>query len=280
MAYTGRVAKGFVKQVHYQFDDKPMTPVSTVWNQLQQRTFSVAQIREVDRIAVERYRMSSLVLMENAAIGCAQWLVQRFTSSCDAVVLCGRGNNGGDGVAIARHLRVLGWSCRIAVLGPIDKLSSDARANLDILLAGGGKEVLLWNRGDATAESAEHQEKQELERAQFAQLQSWLASTKVVIDAMLGTGATGEPEEPLSMWIALANRSSAHRIAIDIPTGWNATTGEASQRTFKADATLTFVARKPAMDFSGASNFLGDLTVLPIGIPEELIKELLLAPNA
>ncbi len=263
-----------------------MTSVSTVWNQLQTRTLSVAQIREVDRIAIERYRMCSLVLMENAAIGCAQWLTQRFAEGCDAVVLCGRGNNGGDGVAIARHLRVLGWRCRIAVLGPIDKLSSDARANLDILLAGGGNELLLWNCGDATAEEAkpakgaEDRRTLEQQSAQLTLLQSWLASTAVVIDAMLGTGATGEPKEPLSTWIALANQSAANRIAIDIPTGWNATTGEASQRTFRADATLTFVARKPAMGFPGASNFLGDLTVLPIGIPEELIKELLLAPNA
>ena len=159
-----------------------MPETSTAWNRLSTRVLSVEQIREIDRVAVERYRMHSLVLMENAALNCVQWLKDRFPCG-EAVVLCGRGNNGGDGLAIARHLRVLGWTCRVVVLGPIEKMSGDARANLEILLASGGRELLLW---DVTQDVA-------TQAAWEGQLQTWLSTATLVIDAMLGTGATGDP---------------------------------------------------------------------------------------
>ena len=260
-----------------------MVCTSTVWNQLSNRILSVDRIREVDRIAVERFGMHSLVLMENAALVCVRWLEQHLPDAREAVVLCGRGNNGGDGLAIARHLRVLGWVCRVVVLGPIHKMSADARANLEILLAGGGSDLLLWDEtsGDVV-EGSESREASASERKTppkenelRMQLIEWLAESNVVIDAMLGTGATGEPKEPLSDWIALANQAVTRRIAIDIPTGWNATTGDESVNTFRADATLTFVARKPAMALPTAGRVLGEIVVLPIGIPEELIQELL-----
>jgi NAD(P)H-hydrate epimerase len=225
-----------------------MSQTSTAWKQLADRILTVEQIRQVDRVAVERYHMNSLVLMENAALG------------CNAVILCGRGNNGGDGLAIARHLRVLGWTCRVAVLGPAEKMSADARANLEVLIAGGGRDLLQWN-----------------ESQQASKLKVWIASADIIVDAMLGTGAAGEPKAPLDTWIGLANQADAQRIAIDIPTGWDATTGVLSNNTFKADATLTFVARKPAMSQPSAVNNLGEIVVLPIGIPVEQIEELLAA---
>jgi NAD(P)H-hydrate epimerase len=241
-----------------------MPRTSTAWKQLADRFLTVEQIREVDRIAVARYRMNSLVLMENAALGCVRWLENRFPDGGNAVILCGRGNNGGDGLAITRHMRVLGWTCRASVLGPAEKMSADARANLEILIAGGSRDLLLWNEG--LQDSSQH-----------STLVQWIASATLIIDAMLGTGASGEPKAPLDNWISLANRTSAQRVAIDIPTGWDATTGEPSESTFKADATLTFVARKPAMALPDKTKLLGEIVVLPIGIPEEQIEQLLAA---
>lgn len=222
---------------------------------------SVDQIRDVDRVAVEQYRMNSLVLMENAALGCVRWLENRFSEAAIAVILCGRGNNGGDGLAIARHLRVLGWRCHVVVLGPVEKMTADAQANFEILVAGGDCELLLWNEPDTDS-------------SQLSALQKWTASASVIIDAMLGTGATGEPRVPLSDWIATANQSNAQRVAIDIPSGWNATTGEIGKYVFKANATLTFVARKPAMALPDAAERLGEVIVLPIGIPQKQIEGL------
>ncbi len=238
-----------------------MIRTSTAWKQLSERILTVEQIREVDRVAIERYRMNSLVLMENAATGCVKWLENRFPDGGKAVILCGRGNNGGDGLAIARHLRVLGWTCWVAVLGPIEKMSGDARANLEILIAGGGRNLILWD-----------EERQD--SSQQLQLKQWIGSADVILDAMLGTGASGEPKAPLDSWIRLANQAAAQRVAIDIPTGWDARTGELSMNTFKADATLTFVARKPAMVLPSSTELLGEIVVLPIGISEEQIEEL------
>lgn len=239
-----------------------MPKTSTAWMKLADRILSVEQIRTVDRVAVERYRMHSLVLMENAAIGCARWLDGRFPDGGNALILCGRGNNGGDGLAIARHLRVLGWTCRVVVLGPAERMSADARANLEVLIAGGSRELLQWSEAtpDVTQQSL---------------LEQWTTSADVVIDAMLGTGASGEPKAPMGDWIRLANQARAYRVAIDIPTGWDATTGMVSENTFEADATLTFVARKPAMAFMDANRTLGEIVVLPIGISEEQIEALL-----
>lgn len=244
-----------------------MQSTCTALNRLMQRVLSVAQIREIDRVAIERFHMHSLVLMENAAIGCVRWLAERVSQSAEVVVLCGRGNNGGDGLAIARHLRVLGYTCRVVVLGPVEKMSADARANLEILVAGGSRDLLLWNDAPESDQRLESQ----------LQLEHWLATASVVIDAMLGTGATGEPRDPLPSWINAANQKSATRIAIDVPTGWNATTGDSATAVFKADATLTFVARKPAMASTDSSRILGEIVVVPIGIPVELIEELLQA---
>ena len=238
-----------------------MMNLPTAWEQLTNRVLTVEQIRAVDRQAIEKYHMHSLVLMENAALGCVHWLNSHFGSGTTAVILCGRGNNGGDGLAIARHLRVLGWRCRVLLLGPTELLSQDARANWQILESAGGHDLVVWHPDGPN------------ELPTFAE--SWFASANVVLDAMLGTGASGNPRAPFCDWITLANASHAQRIAIDIPTGWDAMTGTVAESTFLPHATLTFVAKKPAMVAQGAAQLLGEIVVLPIGIPEEHIRELL-----
>ena len=249
----------------------------TAWQQLKQRTLSVETIRQVDRTAVERFGMNSLVLMENAAIQCALWLQVNFALS-RTLILCGRGNNGGDGLAIARHLRLAGWPCQVNQLGPIEKLTPDAQANWRILTQGTGHrpmiglgfqpvsdlgENLLWDpttSGSSLVDS---------ERSASG------LEPELIIDALLGSGAQGAPRAPMNDWIERANACSAKRIAIDIPSGLDATTGQPAQPTFRADATLTFVARKVGFQSAAAQEYLGTIEVLPIGIPTQLIEELL-----
>lgn len=254
----------------------------TRWERLRDRTLSVAAIRQVDRTAVEQFHIHSLVLMENASSACARWLAERSTPRATslpesmpatgsgnfaevptaarrAVILCGRGNNGGDGLAIARHLRSFDWQCEVILLGPIEQLSSDARANWQILTA----------RSSCGCTVVTDAASQDEETARL------IESADVIIDAMLGTGASGSPRAPLDRWIELANRAAAERIAIDIPTGLDAETGSVAPRTFRADVTLSFVARKPGFRDPTAQSFLGEVNVMPIGIPVELIDELL-----
>lgn len=232
----------------------------TLLEELQGKTLSVAAIRAVDRTAIEEFHMHSLVLMENAAGNCARWLVERFAGGSRAVLLCGSGNNGGDGLVIARHLRLAGWRCAVFVLGPEEKLSADALANWKILTARNSPDNTMIFPSDAQSSSGPVIEA--------------IAAADVIVDAMLGSGARGVPRPPLGRWIELANAAAAKRIAIDIPTGLDADSGEPAQPTFRADATLTFVARKPGFDQPQARQFLGEVSVLPIGIPVELVEEL------
>jgi NAD(P)H-hydrate epimerase len=225
------------------------------WEILRRKVLPTAAIRDIDRLAIEEFSMNSLVLMENAASNCVSWIRQRYPSHTKTVVLCGSGNNGGDGIVITRHLRAYGWNCDCFVLGSFEKLSADARANAKILARPGSGLQLVDSTGFAAAFQP-------------------IAGAELIIDAMLGTGAAGNPRTPMSFWIEAANQAPADKVAIDIPTGINADTGEIGTPYFHADATLTFVALKPAMVSSTTAALFGDIEVLPIGIPEQLINAL------
>jgi hydroxyethylthiazole kinase-like uncharacterized protein yjeF len=230
----------------------------TAWRELQKQTLSVQQIRDVDRTAIDVYGMHSLVLMENAALGCVNWLQRKFPTPQSTTILCGSGNNGGDGLAIARHLTNAGWPCTVIQLGPLEKLSADARSNYEILTRLHGLPVRV-TQTELTTED-----------------QVGLRHSSLIIDALLGTGASCAPRWPLAQWLECANSCTAFRLAIDVPSGVDAQTGLAASMAFKADATLTFVARKTGMARTDADSVFGVLEVLPIGIPAQLILDIIL----
>ena len=214
-------------------------------------------VRAVDLQAIQHYRVNSLVLMENAASQCAQLISQLYPNRPSTVILCGSGNNGGDGVAISRKLRAAGWDCHCFVLGPLDKLTADNRANCEILLQGCDPTLKILDPNDWQAA---------IPRIQTAYL---------IVDALLGTGASGTLREPVASWIRAANSAEAARVAIDIPSGVNADTGQAQADHFQADHTLTFVALKPAMVRTESAGRFGKIHALPIGISEAQIQELI-----
>ena len=227
------------------------------------RVLTVTQIRQVDAVAVRDFGMNSLVLMENAGRGCADFIDARLNRTSGIVVLCGPGNNGGDGLVIARHLHAMGHRVRLWMVTERGKLSQDADANLRIVEL--TKISVTW-LGDRLSTA-------ELEKA-WIQLRSDCESSLVVIDALLGTGATGKPRALMADVLRLVNAASVQRVAIDIPTGLDAETGEPSEPTFQADTTLTFVARKRGFAEPGASAFLGEVRVLPIGVPPEVFERI------
>lgn len=235
------------------------TSSDTPWERLKRKVLTTSEVRRVDQRAVEQYKMHSLVLMENAGIGCAQWLIDRFRIPPKCLILCGRGNNGGDGLVIARQLQVAGWSCDALQLGPVAKMSPDASANWQILTAESNQGMWEWSD----------------DKAQSIPLDRLFSQAELIVDAMLGTGAKGNPREPLKSWIERANQSRAYRVAIDVPTGLDADSGKVGEPTFRADSTLTFVALKPAFLMQPALACIGDVTVLPIGIPNTLVESLL-----
>ena len=220
---------------------------------------TVVQIRQVDDIAIRDFGMNSLVLMENAGRGCADFTNARLVRSSEIVVLCGPGNNGGDGLVIARHLHAMGHRVRLWLVTDQNKLSQDADANLKIVEH--TKICVGWIGGWLSA--------LELERS-WNQLRSDCQKSQMVIDALLGTGATGQPRSLMAEALRIANQTTVQRVAIDIPTGLDAETGLPSNPTFLADITLTFVARKPGFSKSCAVPYLGAVHVLPIGVPPEV----------
>ncbi len=215
----------------------------------QPAALSRAEVRRIDQIASDEFGISGLVLMENAGRNAAEQIQRRWPRGT-VCILCGKGNNGGDGYVIARHLESFGRSVYAVSLAKPDSLSGDAAINYRIgTLAG----IPI-----KTLPAAD-------------ELEGLLSTMDVLVDCMLGTGAAGPPREPYATAIRIANRLTATRIAIDIPSGLDCDTGIPSDPTFQAAATITFVASKIGFANSKTTRYTGDVITVPIGIPQKLL---------
>lgn len=217
-----------------------------------------AQVRAVDQIAIDRFKIPGVILMENAGRGAAEWLLELGCGERIAI-LCGAGNNGGDGFVIARHLANRGRKVSIILVIPPEKIRGDAAVNFRIVQA----MQLPLERIDPVADSTTLNER--------------LSGANWIVDALLGTGATGSVREPYAAAIRLMNASGKPILAVDLPSGLDADTGQPSGACVRASATATFVARKTGFDRPGAAEFLGQVRVIDIGVPQSVIDEARLA---
>ena len=254
------------------------------------------QSRRVDTIAIERYGIPGLVLMENAGRGVVDVLLEIDSSRLPApsprrgamgrgelssgssnaphtppltpprrgegnrgnvVILCGKGNNAGDGFVIARHLEIRGVDVRVVLLRSPTDLKGDARQNFEVLCRCDVPTVDLST--DCCAARLDQQ----------AGGDTWL------VDALLGAGAHGEPREPVRSAILWMNSQPARRLAVDLPSGLDCDTGRPASATVRADVTCTFVAAKVGLVRPEARQFVGDLRVVSIGAPPRLVREVL-----
>ncbi|MEM1060745.1 MAG: NAD(P)H-hydrate epimerase [Planctomycetota bacterium] len=222
------------------------------------RPLSVAEVRAVDTYAVEHLRIPGVVLMENAARGLARAVLRDAPRS--VAVLCGHGNNGGDGFAAARHL-VDHADVRVGLIGRVADLRGDAAANAVMWQACGGA-IEEFDR-DTPADT-------------FADR---LAEADTVVDALLGTGTTGPPRAAFAAAIQAINtrRAGTRVVAADVPSGLDADAGVAPTPTVRADRTVTFVAPKTGFDTAAAREHLGEVTVVGIGVPGHAIEAALAA---
>lgn len=214
------------------------------------------QIRELDILAIEHVGIPGLVLMENAGRSVAEFVHHLLPNPARAsvLVLCGPGNNGGDGFVVARHLWNAGVSVRVFLAQPAERIRGDAATNLRII------ERLELPITDAA------------QPAGRAALLAALPSADVIVDALLGTGSQGAPRGAMADLIALANSAPrARRIAIDLPSGLDADHGTPAEPCFRADATLTFVAAKVGFEQPAARAVLGRVVVIDVGIPRTLL---------
>ncbi len=212
--------------------------------------------RELDRRAVERYGMESIVLMENAGRGVANKLVELGVGA-HVVICCGKGNNAGDGFVVARHLDLRRFDVSVFAWGEPSELPADAAANLRILSQSNVPLRFVKSPADE------------------AHFQAELKDAAWIVDALLGTGARGEPRPPLDRVIERINATSAPTMAIDLPSGLDCDTGEPARSTVRAVETCTFVALKRGMLAPAANEFTGRIHVLDIGAPRKLVDEVL-----
>jgi NAD(P)H-hydrate epimerase len=216
------------------------------------------EIRDVDRIAVEKYHMPGIVLMENAARGAAEHIVEALASKVEGrhvTIACGGGNNGGDGFAIARHLHNAGADVTILLTTEPEKLKGDAETNYRIAMAMG-----LPMAPCASPDQVQH-------------ATTLLMRSDCIVDALLGTGFRGEVRSPMKELVEEINTAGRHGIkvvAVDVPSGLDCQTGE-SGGAVRASLTVTFAAPKVGFFANGAERYVGHLAVVDIGVPREIV---------
>lgn len=222
-----------------------------------------AQSRAVDAVAVERYGLAGIVLMENAGRGIAEVLLNIDPALHEApahsvAILCGKGNNGGDGFVMARHLHIRGVRPKVLLLASPGQLRGDALRNFEILRHTDVPWVDLSSAAALTVA-----------------LDSEAASARWLVDAMLGTGARSAPREPFLEAIAWLNHQAGSRLAVDVPSGLDCDTGEPLECAVRADHTCTMVAAKTGFARPSAAPYVGQLHVVSIGIPPQIVADLL-----
>jgi ADP-dependent NAD(P)H-hydrate dehydratase / NAD(P)H-hydrate epimerase len=206
-------------------------------------------MRAVDRWAIDERGVPSLDLMERAGAAVAR-TVERIASDGPVAVVCGKGNNGGDGLVVARLLRDAGRQVAVLCMAPPQEFSSDARANLD-RLTGEAPQLL--------ADSAQGG----LDQIGAGQI----GGAAVIVDALLGTGFEGEPRGAMAGAIDAINASAAAVVSVDVPSGVSASTGVVRGRAVRAAATVTFHAAKPGLWIRPGKAHSGALETVDIGIP-------------
>lgn len=218
------------------------------------RSLSCAQVRDVDRRALEEYGLPTLVLMENAGRS-ASHLLDSLQVAGPVAIVCGKGNNGGDGLVMARHLQSRGHDVRVLLASPPSAFQGDAALFLQVVQRA---EIPCVDLSEQPADVW----RQQLNHA------AW------IVDALLGTGLKGPVRGTFAEIIATINRSSAKVLAIDLPSGFDADAGRPEGLCIRATVTGTFVARKIGFDQSGAEFWTGRVHVLDIGLPWALLRSL------
>jgi len=213
------------------------------------------QTRALDRFAIEQLGVPGVVLMENAARSVAEFVYSLLPDPARArvLLLCGPGNNGGDGLAAARHLYNAGVAVAVALAVPPERYRGDAAINLAIYQRLGGVLIDVTRPGGMERVGVE------------------AAAAELIVDGLLGTGSQGAPQGTMAELIRIANAAPrARRVAIDLPSGLDADSGGVHEPCFRADATVTFVAEKIGFRTPAARSVLGRVLVVGIGVPRGL----------
>ncbi|MBI3303432.1 MAG: NAD(P)H-hydrate epimerase, partial [Deltaproteobacteria bacterium] len=218
---------------------------------------TAAEMRELDRLTSEKYGTPGHVLMERAGVGATEVLLKEFphVRKGSVLVLAGKGNNGGDGLVIARHLRKRGVRCEVILAANKEEVKGDALRNLT---------AFLRLRGRVTEVT---------EAAQLGVVQDKLSRCGLIVDALLGTGLNSPVRGLLAMLIDLMNASPWPVLAVDIPSGLDADHGVPLGTAVQAQVTATFAFPKIGQVIYPGAEYVGELVVVDIGIAAEALSD-------
>jgi len=211
------------------------------------RTLDREQVRSIDGWATNILGIPGIILMENAGRGVAEILyaLEKSTPSKPVLILCGPGNNGGDGFVIARHLSGKGWPVKVFLASDATGYKGDARFHLDIL------------------------EKCQIEISNESKmdLSSIISESSWIVDALFGTGLTRPLVGYFADLVNTINQSGKQVLAVDLPSGLDGDTGLPLGPTVRATHTVAMVARRPGFDLPESATYTGIVHVAGIGLP-------------
>ena len=221
------------------------------------KILTASEMQRIDRLTTERYGVPSLTLMENAGRGVVEFLVSRLAplASHRIVILCGKGNNGGDGLVVARLLRDQGFHPRVLLFADPKGLRGDAAVNYERLLPSAPPEIIA-------------------DREAWRAIAPSLIHTALFVDALLGTGLA----KPLEgFWLEVVRHvntefPTARVLAVDLPSGISADSGDLIGEHMRADFSVAFTAPKIAHVFPPACECMGEWVVKQVGTPPEALE--------
>ncbi len=206
--------------------------------------YTAEQVWELDRVAIEDRGIPSITLMERAGAGAIDVLAARYPDAKNLIVVCGGGNNAGDGYVLARLAKENGLGVRVIALVEPGKLKGDAAVCAKKFLRTGAIEETI---GIAD-----------------------LAAADLIIDALLGSGLNRDVKDSFAEVIGLVNESAAPVLALDIPSGLNADTGNCMGTAVRADMTLTFIGLKRGLFTAEGPEFCGEVLFSDLGTPDDI----------
>ncbi|MHC4293103.1 MAG: NAD(P)H-hydrate epimerase [Planctomycetota bacterium] len=221
------------------------------------RIMSREEVRDFDSWAINDLGIPGVVLMENAGRSCAELIKEELAAISEpkVCIFCGKGNNGGDGYVIARHLLNSGFKIKVVLCGQSEKVVGDAKINLDIL-----------------QQIHEPVNEIELETCDIAStVKSFALGCEMIVDALFGTGLKGELNASYKQLIECINALGIPTLAVDIPSGLDCDTGEILGTSIKAKYTVTFAAMKKGFVSNvQAPEYTGQIYISSIGVEPSL----------
>ena len=221
------------------------------------KVVTTAEIKKIEHRAIEEYGIPSVVLMENAGSEATRQIesIMGNLYNKKIAVFAGKGNNGGDGYVVARHLYNQGVKVKVFLIGSKTDVTGDALINLEIITHMGIDVIEIINDGD------------------WDKVKIAMTFTDCLVDALLGTGFTGQLSGHMAQVVESINKTNKPVIAIDIPSGVDANTGQISGIADKANHTITFSLPKLGLLLYPGASYAGDVSVADIGIPRTLLTD-------